>query len=224
MPVDAVLFDIDGTLIATGGAGAKSWRWAFEQLIGEPVDIGAFTDAGMTDPQVGRQSFERAVGRAPTSQEMARLIQLYLTVLPDQVQASEGYKVMPGAAELLPRLVDRHLLLGLTTGGLEAAGHVKLGRAGLNHFFTFGGYGSDSPDRAELTRRALARGGEILGHELRPERVLIVGDTPLDVKAAHDVGAPAVAVAAYHHTREQLEASGAEYVLDSLEEPFPGLD
>jgi phosphoglycolate phosphatase len=75
-----------------------------------------------------------------------------------------------------------------------------------------------------LTRCAIQRAGEVLGHELDPGRVLVVGDTPRDVQAAHDVGAKALAVAAYHHTREQLEASGAEYVLDSLEEPIPGLE
>ncbi len=81
----------------------------------------------------------------------------------------------------MPRLVDSDVLLGLTSGALEAGAHIKLARAGLNRYFCFGGYGSDSRDRAELTRRAMERAGQIHGHALDPRRVLVVGDTPLDV-------------------------------------------
>jgi phosphoglycolate phosphatase len=219
--LDAVLFDIDGTLIDTGGAGARSWAWAFEKLYGHPVDIGAFTNAGMTDPEVGRRTFAGDQGREPTKQELARLLSMYLAILPDNVQASPGYRVLAGARETLDRLLDAGVLLGLTSGALEAGAHAKLGRAELNHFFTFGGYGSDSPNRVELTRRAVERGEVIAGHALDPKHVFVVGDTPLDLEAAHGAGLLAVGVASGRYSSEQLAEAGADHVLGSLEEPFP---
>jgi phosphoglycolate phosphatase len=219
----AVLFDVDETLISTGGAGAKSWHWAFGRLWGAEADITKFTRAGMTDPEVGRRTFVGVFGREPTDREMAQLLGAYLQRLPEEVADSEGYRVLPGVEKLLPELVDRGALLGITSGALEAAAHAKLARGGLTRFFSFGGYGSDSKDRGELTRRAIERAGQIHGHPIDPSRVLVVGDTPLDVEAAHQAGAPAVGVASGRYSTEELSQAGADYVVASLEDPFPGL-
>ena len=221
-PPVAVLFDIDGTLISTGGAGAASWKWAFDKVVGIPADIGRYTDAGWTDPEVARGTFKQVMGRDPTRQELAALIGAYLSIIPDNVQASERYRVLDGVHELLPQLVERGVLLGITTGAVEPAAHVKLGRAQLNRYFAFGGYGSDSPDRVELTRKAIERGGLLLGEPLDPADVLVVGDTPRDVKAALGAGAVPVGVASHKHTEEQLAEAGAEYVIESLTEGLPG--
>jgi phosphoglycolate phosphatase len=218
----AVLFDIDGTLISSGGAGAESWRRAFDELYGIPADIGQYTDTGMTDPEVGRLTFLGALGREPTHEEMARLMTNRHEHLPDAVAESEGYRVLPGVEKTLERLRDAGFLLGLTTGGTETAAQMKLERGGLNRFFTFGGYGSDSPDRAELTRRAVERAGEILKRPLDPQQVLVVGDTPLDIEAAHAAGARAVGVATGRYTADQLREAGADDVLETLEEKLPG--
>jgi phosphoglycolate phosphatase-like HAD superfamily hydrolase len=221
----AVLFDVDGTLISTGGAGARSWLHAFNTLYGIPADIGKFTDAGMTDPVVAKLTFTSAVGHEPSPTELATVMAAYLDRLPYEVEHSEKYRVLAGAEDLLPRLGQREgVLLGITSGAVEAAAHIKLSRAGFNRYFPFGGYGSDSPDRVELTQRAIERGGRLIGEELDPKDVFVVGDTPKDVEAAHGAGCAAVATATGHYSREQLEATGAEYVLDSLLQPFPGVD
>src|SRR3954447_16471111 len=213
----AVLFDIDGTLISTGGAGARSWRHAFNTLYGIPADIGQFTDAGMTDPTVARLKFASAVGHEPSPRELATVMAAYLDRLPYEVDHSEKYRVLDGAEELLPRLGQREgVLLGITSGAVEAAAHIKLSRAGFNRYFPFGGYGSDSPDRIELTQRAIERAGRLIGDEIDPSTVFVVGDTPKDVEAAHGAGCGAVATATGHYSREQLGETGAEYVLDSL--------
>jgi phosphoglycolate phosphatase-like HAD superfamily hydrolase len=223
-PPRAVLFDIDGTLISTGGAGARSWRYAFDELYGIPADIGQFTDAGMTDPVVARLTFKSAVGHDPSPTELATVMAAYLDRIPHEVEHSEKYRVLDGAAELLPRLGRAGILLGITSGAVESAAHIKLSRAGFNRYFPFGGYGSDSADRVELTQRAIERGGRLIGDKLDPAHVMVVGDTPKDVEAAHGAGCVAVATATGHYSREDLEATGAEYVLDSLREPFPGVD
>jgi phosphoglycolate phosphatase len=217
----AILFDIDGTLISTGGAGATSWRLAFDELYGIPADIGKFTDAGMTDPDVGRKTFEAVLKRKPERKEFARLMERRLHYLQGAVEESKGYKVFPGVEELLPTLIEDGYLLGLVTGNVEAAAHIKLHRARLNRFFSFGGYGSDSSDRGALTKIALRRAALVYGESVTPDQALVVGDTPHDVEGAHAAGIACVGVGAYHFTAEQLREAGADYAIASLVEGLP---
>ena len=216
-----ILFDIDGTLIITGGAGAASWRLAFEELYGIPADIGRFTDTGMTDPDVGRRTFEAVLHRKPGRAEFARLMERRLHYLHQTVAESKDYRVLDGVQELLPRLLGQAHLLGLVTGNLEAAAHIKLHRGKLNRFFSFGGYGSDSSDRGELTRAALRRASLIYSEDLEPGRCVVVGDTPHDADAAHAAGIPCVGVASHNFTAGQLRDGGADWVIDSLKDGLP---
>ncbi|HEY1636735.1 MAG TPA: HAD family hydrolase [Acidimicrobiales bacterium] len=217
----AILFDIDGTLIITGGAGATSWRRAFDELYGIPADIGQFTDTGMTDPDVGRQTFQAVLHRQPRRAEFTKLLERRLHYLHQAVAESPGYRVLEGVEALLPSLIDDGYLLGLVTGNVEAAAHVKLHRANLNRFFSFGGYGSDSTDRGELTRTALRRASLVYGEEVNAPRCLAVGDTPLDAKGAHAAGIACVGVASHNYSVEQLRDGGADYVIASLKEGLP---
>jgi phosphoglycolate phosphatase-like HAD superfamily hydrolase len=219
--IDVVLFDIDGTLISSGGAGGEAWKRAFLELYDVPADIGEFSDAGMTDPTVGRKTFEAVVGHEPTRRELARLLACRQRHLPDAVAESEGYRVLDGVRELLSRLADEGILLGLTTGGTAGAAHIKLERGHLNRWFHFGGYGSDSEDRAELTRTAVRRAEQILGEKLDASEMLVVGDTPLDVSAGHEAGAPVVGVASGKYAVDELREAGADYALTSLADGFP---
>jgi phosphoglycolate phosphatase-like HAD superfamily hydrolase len=212
----AAVFDIDGTLITTGGAGAVAWAKAFGDLFGLTAEIADYTEDGMPDHDVCRATFAGLMGRSPTEREIARLTHRYLEYLPRAVEDSPGYRVLPGAPDLLDRLAEEGVLLGITTGNVEAAAHVKLARGKLNHFFSFGGYGSDTPDRGELTRIAIERGGRMLGTPIDPRQVDVVGDTPRDVAAAHAAGAVAVAVATGHFSRADLAAAGADRVLGTF--------
>ena len=217
----AILFDIDGTLLVTGGAGAASWRLAFDELYGIPADIGQFTDAGMTDPDVGRRTFQAVLHREPERNEFTRLLERRLHYLHRTVAESEDYRVLPGVQELLPRLIVDGYMLGLVTGNVEAAAHVKLHRARLNRFFSFGGYGSDASDRGELTRIALKRATIVYGEPLSPAQAIVVGDTPHDVEGAHAAGLACVGVGTHHFNVQQLRDAGADYAIASLKEPLP---
>ena len=219
----AVAFDVDETLVSTGGAGAKSWRRGFDQLWGVDADISKFTKGGMTDPEVGRLTFQGVMGREPKPQELAQLMQAYLQFLPEEVASSKGYHVLPGAKDLLLRLIERGILVGITSGAVEAATHIKLARAGLNQYFSFGGFGSDSNDRGELTRTAIRRGSLVMGSPLDPARVCVVGDTPMDIDAAHAAGAIGIGVATGKYKIDELQQAGADHVLSNLTDPFPGL-
>ena len=217
----AVLFDIDGTLLVTGGAGAVAWRHAFQELHGIDVDIAEHTAEGMTDPEIAAIIFREVIGREGEQSERARVIAAYLRKLPEAVAESEGYRLMPGVEEVLDRLIDAGMLLGLVTGNIEAAAHVKLSRGNLNRFFSFGGYGSDSADRTEVTKAALRRGELVSGGTLGDGACFSVGDTPRDVRAGHGAGIKVVGVATGKYSSEELRESGADWALETVEEGFP---
>ncbi len=217
----AILFDIDGTLITTGGASGVAWHRAFTDLYRVSANVDEFTHAGMTDPEVARLTFAAVIGHDPDPRELAQLLAKRLEYLPVAVAESTGYRVLPGVAELLPSLVHQGYLLGLTTGLVESAAHIKLARGGLNTYFHFGGYGSDSPDRTELTQRGIQRAGTVLGTPVEPHRVWVIGDTPLDIAAAHGAGAVAIGVASGGYTTKALRDAGADHVLRALTDELP---
>jgi phosphoglycolate phosphatase len=217
----AVLFDIDGTLISSGGASDRAWKRAFEELQGVEVDVPAVTGKGVPDPEVGRVVFEKAIGREPTEEEAEALMRRRLDHLPEEVDSSPGFVVKDGVVELLERLIEEGIMLGLTTGNVEEAAHIKLARPNLNRYFAFGGYGSDSPDRTELTRKAIERGDFVSGHTLDRDRTFSCGDTPRDVDAGHGAGIRVVGVATGEYTAEELIEAGADAAIDSLVEGLP---
>jgi phosphoglycolate phosphatase-like HAD superfamily hydrolase len=219
--ISAVLFDIDGTLLVTGGAGAVAWQRAFRELHGIDANIEEHTHAGMTDPEIAAIVFREVIGRDGSEAERAEAIAGYLGHLEDAVNESSGYEVKPGIEALLPRLTERGTLLGIVTGNIESAAHIKLARANLNRFFAFGGYGSDSSDRTELTRKAIERGGAVVGKPLDPAATIGVGDTPRDVAACHGAGIRVAAVATGNYGVAQLREAGADWALDSVEQGFP---
>ncbi len=216
-----LLFDIDGTLVSTGGAGAVAWRRAFEEIHGIPADIGEFADAGMTDPDVGARTFEGVMGREPTARELAQIIQRRLEHLPEAVAASEGYRVLPGVPERLRQLSREGHLLGLITGNGDGAAAVKLARGDLNRWFTFGAYATAGVDRAGIVRRAVERGEAMLGANVPNEDIFVIGDTPLDISAAQAVDCTAVGVATGHYDAAALREAGADHVLETLESELP---
>ena len=177
----------------------------------------------MTDPEVGRKTFEAVLERKPERREFTRLMERRLHYLHQTVEESEGYEVLPGVSTLLPELIDEGYLLGIVTGNVEAAGHIKLHRANLNRFFSFGGYGSDSSDRGKLTKVALQRATVVFGEEIELEQAFAVGDTPLDVTGAHAAGIKCVGVGSHHYDADQLKEAGADYAIASLEEGLPPL-
>ena len=216
-----LLFDIDGTLVSTGGAGAVAWKRAFEDLYGVPADIGEFTDAGMTDPDVGAKTFEGVMHRDPTPHELATLVQRRLEYLPQAVAESQGYRVLPGVEQRLKQLSRSGHLLGIITGNGDGAAHIKLQRGNLNRWFTFGAYASAGVDRAGIVRRAVERGEAMLGQDVPNTKIYVIGDTPLDIQAAHAVDCTAIGVATGRFDSAALQDAGADHVVETLEEDLP---
>jgi phosphoglycolate phosphatase len=213
----AILFDIDGTLISTGGASDRAWHRAFAELHGVDVNVPDYTGKGVPDPAVGLACFRGAIGREPTADEMSALMMLRQRYLAEEVETSPGYKVMRGARELLERLAAERRLVGLITGNTEPAAHIKLARADLNRFFAFGGYGSDADERVDVCRKALDRAALVAGPGFDRSGSIATGDTPRDVEAGHGAGIRVCGVATGEYDVEALEAAGADWTVSTLE-------
>ena len=219
--IKAVLWDIDGTLITTGGAGAVAWQRAFEELYGVEANIDEHTRAGMTDPEITEIIFDEVIGREGSSEEHAKVVAKYLEYMPDAVAESKGYEVKPGIAEILPRLAEAGVVQGLVTGNVEPAARIKLARGNLDNYFSFGGYGSDARDRVKVTERAIERGGEVVGTPLDLAATIAVGDTPRDVTAGHGAGIRVVGVATGAYSVAEQEAAGADWAIEDVTTSFP---
>ena len=222
--IKAILFDIDGTLLHTGGAGAVAWQRAFLELYGVEANIEEHTHAGMTDPEIAEIVFREVLGRDGSDVERAEAIGCYLGHLADAVAESEGYYVIEGIEELLPRLVEEGILLGVVTGNIEPAAHIKLARGDLNSYFAFGGYGSDSRSRTELTKKALERGEEVSGQPARPKPRRSRSATP--PATSKPATAPASKSSASPPAPTAWRSStdaGADWALENVTDRLPGL-
>jgi phosphoglycolate phosphatase-like HAD superfamily hydrolase len=213
-----LLFDIDGTLVTTGGASDRAWHRAFLELHDADVNVPDYTGKGVPDPKVGLESFRRALDREPTGEEMAKLMALRQRYLAEEVESSPGYKVMPGVVKLLERLTAEGRLVGLITGNTEPAAHIKLARADLNKYFVFAGYGSDANERVDVCRKALDRAELAAGGRLDRSGSIAIGDTPLDVAAGHGAGIRVVGVATGEYSVDQLHEAGADWAVETLED------
>jgi phosphoglycolate phosphatase len=214
---NAILFDIDGTLISTGGASDRAWHRAFAELHGVDVNVPDYTGKGVPDPAVGLACFRGAIGREPTAEEMSALMMLRQRYLAEEVETSPGYRVMPGARELLEHLAAEGRLVGLITGNTEPAAHIKLARADLNRFFAFGGYGSDADERVDVCRKALDRAAVVAGEGFDRPGSIATGDTPRDIDAGHGAGIRVLGVATGEYGVEELRQAGADWTVESLE-------
>ena len=213
----AYLFDLDGTLVRAGGAGARALSTVFEQRHGVADACAGVRAHGRTDPAIVADMFTAALGRAASTVEIDDLITAYLDELERELEARPTFRVLPDADEVLAWLRARpEVRLGVATGNVARGARIKLDRARLAHHFEFGGYGCDSSVRAELVACAARRSGAGVG-----DTVVVVGDTTLDVEAAKANGALCVAVTTGGDSRATLEAAGADIVFDRLAELVP---
>jgi phosphoglycolate phosphatase len=214
-----LLFDIDDTLICTGGAGRRAVVRALEATCGRGPWLG-FPLAGRTDRSIVREALRERGVAADEEARIDEVLESYLRFLTEEVTAGEGYRVHRGVEALLDGAAGRErLAIGLGTGNIRRGAAIKLGRVALWERFGFGGFGCDHEDRAEILRTGAQRGAEALGLPLEQCRVVVIGDTPRDVAAALAIGAQAIGVATGHHDVAALLASGAAAAFADLSEP-----
>lgn len=212
-----ILFDIDGTLLLTGGAGKMAFDSIFLDLFGiEGAWKSIFPD-GRTDPSLINELFEKNLGRCPNPMEYKRVSEAYSKVMAKTLQEAPNFRLMPGVRELLNCLEERKMgLMGLATGNFECTAYLKLERAGLRDFFKYGGFGSDHRDRFRLTKLAYERGQQVLGRALDPENVFLVGDTPEDIRCGRRLGFNTIAVATGSTPKEDLARYRPDFLLESF--------
>jgi phosphoglycolate phosphatase-like HAD superfamily hydrolase len=217
-----LLFDLDGTLVSTGGAGRRAIERAFNVLYAERGGAreacGHFSFAGMTDRAIARGGLE-ALGIAPTEEEIARVLACYVERLDDELAPAKapGFRVLAGVRDVLDRAgARRDVAIGLGTGNVVAGARKKLTVCGLWERFPFGGFADDSEDRAELILAGARRGAERLAQPLAKCRVVVIGDTPRDVAAAEANRFESLAVATGQHPLEELAATRATLAVKDL--------
>jgi len=206
-----LLWDIDGTLINSGGAGMRALAAALRQAFGIDGSLHGIDFAGRTDRWIMRQIFMQ-FGVTATAGNFARLTDSYIAALPQQL-AARGVRLLPGVGELLADAHERgDVALGLLTGNLRRGAEAKLGSRDLWRYFPFGAFGDDSEDRNELGPHALRRARNHHREEIPLARTWVIGDTPHDVVCARAFGARSVAVATGRYSIEQLQAAGPDAV------------
>lgn len=213
-----VLFDIDGTLVLTGGAGLRAMNRALKEVFGRADGLADIPVAGRTDWAILSDAVRR-LGHSLNGTMLADLEHRYVTNLAEEIQhPGQGRKaVLPGIREILDELERRDdVFVGLVTGNFEAGAKVKLGYFDLWRYFTCGAFGGDAADRNALVPFALERARACGLPDIGDEDILVVGDTPHDVTCAHAAGAIAVGVATGSSPVEELRAAGAEHVFEDL--------
>lgn len=213
------LFDIDGTLLRAGGAGRRAVELALCEVLEDDngsVSLESVEFAGRTDPWIVRTALMQ-YGVTANDALIHEVLRRYVAHLPRELELASAFEVLPGVLSLLAELTARDdVVVGLGTGNTQPAAYAKLARGGLDSFFSFGGFGSDHTDRAELLRTGLSRGLERAGARPGGARVVVIGDTPHDVAAAQAIGAHCVAVSTGGYDGSALEAAGATVVVPDL--------
>ncbi len=214
-----LLFDIDGTLLLTGGAGRIALEQAFEELFGIPDSWGDLIPDGKTDEWILREVASKALNRELTTSEYDTLCGRYLELFRTEIKKAARFRLMPGIRILLERLHDRSdLVLGLATGNFEEAAWLKVDRGGLKSFFRFGGFGSDSSDRIELTRTALERGRQHAQNTVPPQKIFVIGDSTHDIRAGKALGIRTISVLTGGTPKKELLACHPDLWLKDLTE------
>ncbi len=215
-----LLFDVDGTLVTTGGAGRRALERVFAHCFGRE-DACSFALDGMTDRAIVRDGLG-AIGIAATEQDIDSVLADYVRILEEEVAKVDArqYRLHAGIAQALDAARERaEIAVGLGTGNIREGARVKLSRVGVYDRFPFGGFGCDHENRVELLRCGTKRGAERLGLPLEECRVVVIGDTPKDIAAARGIGAESIGVGTGRFTAADLLGAGASAAFADLSAP-----
>jgi phosphoglycolate phosphatase-like HAD superfamily hydrolase len=212
--VRLILFDIDGTLIDSGGAGIRSLDLALKELFSVENGFYGISMAGKTDTQIIKEGLMKHGMSADRNVES--IVRIYLNHLREEIKNDRKY-VKPGIYEVLRNLsLKKDTGLGLLTGNLEQGARIKLEPFRLNAYFRSGAFGSDDEDRNNLLPIAVKRFEELFERKIEADNCIIVGDTPRDVECAHIHGAICIGVATGPYSANDLMEAGADHVFEDL--------
>ncbi|HDL18872.1 MAG TPA: HAD family hydrolase [Bacteroidetes bacterium] len=212
-----VLFDIDGTLLHSGGAGKNAMMQTFEELFRIKNGFAGISMAGKTDPLIIKTAFENH-SINPTADIVDQFKKRYFELLAENIKLNYAKKkIYPGVSDLLDALAEHpEIIMGLLTGNWQEGARIKLSYFNFDRYFSFGAFGSDSIDRNELLPIALKRCEIDNRNGWKNRDVVVIGDTPNDVQCAKVHNALALAVATGTYSVDDLYRSGADLALDDL--------
>ena len=213
-----VLFDIDGTLVHTGGAGVKAFAKVFADEFNAHDGLEKLKFAGRTDVSLVREFF-KIHGIAETPDHFSRFFERYVLWL-DYILGHSHTEACPGVWEMLAKMksLAQPPLLGLLTGNIALGAEIKLRHFDLWDEFETGAFADDSEDRDEIAAIAKQRGGRVLRKNLHGNEVLVIGDTPLDIRCGRAIGAKVLAVATGGATLEELQRHAPDWAVSDLRE------
>lgn len=212
------LFDIDGTLLRTGGAGQKAMERALTDVFGIPDPWEDIPAAGRTDRAITHDLFTYHE-LAPSSQQWEEFQTVYFRHLSHTLAELDG-AVLPGIQTLLSHIATRpDVSMGLLTGNFRAAAKIKLEHYAIDQHFAYGGFGDHHHDRDDVARVAYAEACRHLAREVDPQAICVIGDTPSDVKCARAIGARAIAVATGMYTVDELARSQPDELYEDFSAP-----
>ncbi|MEO8578565.1 MAG: HAD hydrolase-like protein [Gemmatimonadales bacterium] len=214
-----VLFDIDGTILRSGGVGRIAMERALTRVFGSPGN-GDYRYDGKTDRQIVRETMRmEGLSDVEIDAQMDVLLATYLEGLRSELASGKRtVHVYPGVLDLLDELEGQeNVVLGLLTGNIEQGAHAKLGAAGIDVMrFKVNAFGSDNEERPELPAVAQRRAREVLGADVTGDRLIVIGDTPADIRCGESIGARAIGVATGRYTVDELQSHGAYAVFETL--------
>ena len=214
--VRLVLFDVDGTLVHTGRAGSRAFGKTIGSEFKAPESVEKIRFGGRTDISLARELFGLN-GIPATPENFRRFFESYVFWL-DHLVANTTGEICRGVTEFIGDLQALRTppRLGLLTGNIRLGAEIKLRRYGLWELFETGGFADDSEDRNHIAAAALERGRRVLDKNLRPEEVIVVGDTPHDIRCGRHIGAKVLAVATGGATLEELESHQPDWAVEDL--------
>lgn len=212
-----LLFDIDGTLLLTGGAGKVAFEQAFDEIFEIPNAWGGLDPHGKTDPAIFDEVAQRELGRLLSPGEFDLLMDRYEEIFEEAIQRSPRFELMPGVIEILEHLArDKSIFLALATGNFERAGRMKLKRGAVEHYFLTGGFGNDARERDKILLTAVAYAEEFARKRFEKHRTFVIGDTEYDIAAAKKAGLRSIAVLTNGRTRKHFEQDPPDHILQDL--------
>ncbi|MDP8222347.1 MAG: HAD family hydrolase [Candidatus Lernaella stagnicola] len=212
------LFDIDGTIMLSGGAGMCAMTRVFHERYGIADAFRDFHFQGKVDPAIFREALVKHGVDGDHNGEIKALIEMYETYIAEEMPRSPNPTLFPGVAELIQAMTGRaDISIGLLTGNVLGGAKAKLSRFDLWKYFPYGAFGNDSEDRPALVPIALDRAGAHLGTVVEPgPHVYIIGDTDRDIETARANGCTAVGVGTMNFSSTELTELGADIVFDDF--------
>lgn len=213
-----ILFDIDGTIILTKGAGRRVLEEAINYVFGRDLDASSIRFSGKTDPQIVREILEaNGIKEPELSEKRSAILERYASNFSIE-ELMPTLEVLPGVKELIALLsANPEIKVGLLTGNLEATSWLKMDAASIDRsLFEIGGYGSDSEDRYSIPAIVLAKARNLFQEDLSGDQLVIIGDTEHDIKCGRSISAKSIGVATGHYSYEELKSHEPDLVYSDL--------